>query len=117
MDLTAERPPAPEHSLAALISDERVPWTTLERRYGPLLGLVELLIGVVPNCDRYLEIWEPAFRTYNVLVPNFLNLPASVLGVGGAPVSRSQARMARVAAMPSRTGISMSMRIRSTTSL
>jgi alkylhydroperoxidase family enzyme len=38
----------------------------------------------VPNCDPYLEIWPPAFRTYNVMVPNLLNLP--LLGWGlGAP--------------------------------
>ena len=41
-----------------------------------------MLIGVVPNCDPYLEIWPPAFRTYNVLVPNFLNLPLMVWGMG-----------------------------------
>jgi hypothetical protein len=40
------------------------------------------LIGVVPNCDPYLEIWPPAFRTYNVMVPNFLNLPFLVWGFG-----------------------------------
>lgn len=53
--------------------------------YGPMLELVRMLLGVVPNCDRYLEIWKPAFRTYNIMVPNFLNLPVSVFGVGGAP--------------------------------
>lgn len=55
---------------------------TLHRQYGALLQLVEKLIGVVPNCDSYLEIWPPAFRTYNVLVPNFLNLPFSLWGAG-----------------------------------
>ncbi len=44
-----------------------------------------MLIGVVPNCGTYLEIWPPAFHTYNILVPNFLNLPFSVFGFGGAP--------------------------------
>lgn len=79
-----ERRP-PEATLATLLYDHRVSWEVLDRRYGPLLELVRTLLGVVPNCDRYLEIWEPAFRTYNVMVPNFLNLPFSVLGVGGAP--------------------------------
>jgi alkylhydroperoxidase family enzyme len=50
-----------------------------------VLELVRILIGVVPNCDPYLEIWPPAFRTYNIMVPNFLNLPFSVFGFGGAP--------------------------------
>lgn len=58
---------------------------TLHERYGPLLQLVRILIGVVPHCDTYLEIWPPAFRTYNILVPNLLNLPFSVFGFGGAP--------------------------------
>jgi alkylhydroperoxidase family enzyme len=55
---------------------------TLYERYGALLELVRRLIGVVPKCDPYLEIWPLAFRTYNVMVPNFLNLPMSLWGVG-----------------------------------
>jgi alkylhydroperoxidase family enzyme len=50
--------------------------------YRPLLQLVRLLIGVVPNCDSYLAIWPPGFRSYNLLVPNLLNLPFSVWGWG-----------------------------------
>lgn len=90
-----EHPPAPTSSaqgrrppddtLAALLYEHRLSWSVLHDRYGPLLELVRTLLGVVPNCDRYLEIWPPGFRTYNVLVPNFLNLPISVLGLGGAP--------------------------------
>ncbi len=71
--------------LATLLKDDVVPMSTLHKRYGPLLELVRVLIGVVPNCDTYLEIWPPAFRTYNILVPNFLNLPLSIFGIGGAP--------------------------------
>ena len=73
------------HPLASLLRDDMVSWEVLERRYGSLLELVRVLLGVVPNCDRYLEIWPPAFRSYNVMVPNLLNLPSPVLGVGGAP--------------------------------
>ena len=62
-------------SLAPLLHESRVGWDVLEDRYGALLRLVDTLLGVVPNCDRYLEIWPPAFRTYNILVPNLLNLP------------------------------------------
>ena len=72
-------------TLASLLQEQKVPWDVLEARYGSVLELVEILLGVVPNCDPYLEIWPPAFRTYNVMVPNFLNLPAPILGVGGAP--------------------------------
>jgi hypothetical protein len=74
-----------DQTLVPLLRDEMVAWETLEERYGALLKLVEVLLGVVPNCDRYLEIWPPAFRTYNVMVPNFLNLPVPIFGVGGAP--------------------------------
>lgn len=71
--------------LASLLERDKVPMETLHRRYGSLLELVRILIGVVPNCDPYLEIWPPAFRTYNLMVPNLLNLPSAVFGVGGAP--------------------------------
>lgn len=72
-------------ALTALLHDSRVGWEVLEERYHSLLQLVDTLLGVVPNCDRYLEIWPPAFRAYNIMVPNLLNLPVPVLGVGGPP--------------------------------
>lgn len=72
-------------SLASLLQCRAVPLEVLHREYGPLMELVRTLIGVVPNCDRYLEIWPPAFRTYNLVVPNLMNLPAAIFGLGGAP--------------------------------
>jgi alkylhydroperoxidase family enzyme len=80
-----DRSSSVEHTLVPLLRDQMVPWETLQERHGAMLDLVGLLLGVVPNCDQYLEIWPPAFRTYNVMVPNLLNLPFSVLGIGGAP--------------------------------
>ncbi len=68
--------------LVELLEKDAVPFETLHARYGSLLELVRRLIGVVPNCDRYLEIWPTAFRTYNVMVPNLLNLPFLVWGAG-----------------------------------
>jgi hypothetical protein len=68
--------------LVELLEKDAVPVETLHERYGSLLALVRTLIGVVPNCDPYLEIWPPAFRTYNVMVPNFLNLPPLIWGLG-----------------------------------
>lgn len=68
--------------LVELLEKEAVPFETLHTRYGSLLELVRKLLGVVPNCDPYLEIWPPAFRTYNVMVPNLLNLPLMVWGFG-----------------------------------
>jgi len=73
--------------LTTLLRADAVPMATLRRRYGALLELVRTLIGVVPNCDAYLEIWPPAFRIYNILVPNFLNLPFSIFGFGGPPAA------------------------------
>src|SRR5215204_2045980 len=73
-------------SLVSLLERDAVPFTELRSRYGSLLELVRKLIGVVPNCDPYLEIWPTAFRTYNVMVPNLLNLPLLVWGFG-APVT------------------------------
>ncbi len=48
----------------------------------PMLKLVRELIGVVPNSSESLSIWPPGLRSYNLLVPNMLNLPASVFGQG-----------------------------------
>lgn len=77
----------PQPSLAQLLHGSTVGWDDLDARYHSLLELVRALLGVVPNCDRYLEIWPPAFRMYNVMVPNLLNLPVPVLGIGGPPPS------------------------------
>lgn len=69
-------------TLASLLSPASVETAELRRRYGSLLDLVRQLLGVVPNSDALLEIWPPAFRTYNLMVPNFLNLPLLLFGVG-----------------------------------
>ena len=71
-----------EDTLAALLQAEAVPMAVLHERYSSLLELVRRVIGVVPNCNPYLEVWPPAFRTYNVMVPNLLNLPFIVWGFG-----------------------------------
>jgi alkylhydroperoxidase family enzyme len=68
--------------LVSLLEKDAVPMSALRERYGALLALVDTLLGVVPNCDSYLEIWPPAFRSYNVMVPNFLNLPLLIWGLG-----------------------------------
>ena len=95
-------------ALVELLEQEAVPFETLHARYGPLLELVRKLLGVVPNCDPYLEIWPPAFRTYNVMVPNLLNLPLMVWGLGaprstvGLAMYVSAARPAACTAQPTR---------------
>lgn len=56
-----------------------VSYETLHKDYHGLLGLVKEMIGVIPDCDPLLEIWPISFRTYNLLIPNFLNLPQSLI--------------------------------------
>ncbi len=70
------------NTLAQEIEEATIPFSELEKDYRPMLKLVEQLIGVVPNCDPILEIWPTGFRTYNLLVPNLLNLPGSLVGQG-----------------------------------
>lgn len=69
-------------TLAQKIEPASIGFDELERDYRPLLKLVEQLIGFVPNCDPILEIWPAGFRSYNLLVPNLLNLPVSLVGQG-----------------------------------
>lgn len=67
-------------TLAQSMTADAISFDVLEKTYKPVLGLVKELLGVVPNCDMYLEVWPPAFRTYNLMVPAFLNLPALLFG-------------------------------------
>jgi hypothetical protein len=58
------RPAVPvADTLSAMLQDEAVPMAVLHERYGSVLELVRRVIGVVPNCDPYLMIWPPVFRT------------------------------------------------------
>ena len=54
----------------------------LNETHKPVLAMVRELIGVVPDCYPVLDIWPTALRTYNVLVPNLLNLPGALVGQG-----------------------------------
>jgi alkylhydroperoxidase family enzyme len=67
-------------TLAESLKPASVDWGTLHKHYNPLLNLVRELIGLIPNCDPTLEIWQPGFRTYNLLVPNMFNLPNTLFG-------------------------------------
>lgn len=69
-------------TLAQQLQSSAVSFKELHSNYHPMLELVRELIGVVPNCDPFLEIWPTGFRTYNLLVPNALNLPFSLWGMG-----------------------------------
>jgi len=72
----------PEETLSQSLRPAAVDFSRLNGEYGPMLQIVRLLIGVVPNCDPVLAIWPTGFRTYNLLVSNLLNLPFSVCGFG-----------------------------------
>lgn len=74
-------------TLAEALRPAAVDFSLLSKEHGPLLQIVRLIIGVVPNCDPVLAIWPTGFRTYNLLVPNLLNLPFSVWGFGPPPVT------------------------------
>jgi alkylhydroperoxidase family enzyme len=76
-----------DDTLARSLRSAAVDFSRLSREHGPLLQIVRLLIGVVPNCDPILAIWPTGFRTYNLLVPNLLNLPFSVWGFGPPSVT------------------------------
>jgi alkylhydroperoxidase family enzyme len=67
-------------TLAEGLKPASVDWDILHSNYNPLLNLVRELIGIIPNCDPILEIWQPGFRTYNLLVPNMFNLPNTLFG-------------------------------------
>ena len=69
-------------TLRPLIHDDAVPMETVRQRYGRLLDLIRTMLGVVPNSFPYLEIWPIALRTLNVMVPNLLNLPILLWGIG-----------------------------------
>lgn len=76
-----------DETLARSLRPAAVDFSRLSREHGPLLQIVRHIIGVVPNCDPILAIWPPGFRTYNLLVPNLLNLPFSVWGFGPPAVT------------------------------
>ena len=78
---------AVEDTLSRALRPAAVDFSRLSRDHGPMLQIVRLLIGVVPNCDPILAIWPTGFRTYNLLVPNLLNLPFSVWGFGPPAVT------------------------------
>ena len=69
-------------TLSQALRGAAVDVATLQRRYGPQLAIGRKVLGVVPNCHAYLEIWPVGLRTYNLLVPNFLNLPFLLFGLG-----------------------------------
>ena len=69
-------------SIAQYLEPAAVPYGVLHERYGAVLEMQQRMLGVIPNCNPLLEIWPVSFRTYGILVPNFLNMPLPLFGVG-----------------------------------
>jgi hypothetical protein len=78
---TRDKTPATVYSL---LYEHRVGFDAIKRMDGRLyhvLRIIKRLISVASNAGPIMEMWPPAFRTYNCLVPNFLNLPFLLWGV------------------------------------
>ena len=63
-------------ALAAAVVDD----ATLHQRHGPFIVLSSRMLGVQYNFYGYMEMWPTAFRSYNLMVPNFFNTPFPLLG-------------------------------------
>lgn len=77
--------PTKVDSIYDLLQPHGVPIDQLDERYHAILMLVRSLIGITPNGFSVLEIFPPAFSTYNLIIPNFINVPFLLWGVA-APV-------------------------------
>jgi len=71
-----------DDTLAKLLQEERVPYDTILKNYPDFSGVATNLIGLVPICDTYLDIWPKAFKSYNLIVPNLMNVPFAQMRVG-----------------------------------
>ena len=69
-------------TLVPLLIDAMVPLPTIEAEYSAFTDIARVLLGIVPRCDSYLEIWPNAFKSYNLIMPNFGNAPFTQLGLG-----------------------------------
>lgn len=75
----------PPRTIMDVLRPHAVSMQELDSRYHSLLVLVKSLLGVVSNGGGALEMFPPAFTTYNILVPNMLNVPFVLWGIA-APV-------------------------------
>jgi alkylhydroperoxidase family enzyme len=76
-------------TLEFALRQHAVPLAEMHKKYPSVLNVVNRILGLVPRCDGYLEIWPPAFVTYNILVPNLFDIPRCDLGLGIPPALRS----------------------------
>lgn len=69
-------------TLAQELAAHAIPPEQLAAADRPVLAMMRELLGVVPNCYPTLAIWPTGMRTFNLLVPNLLNLPMALVGQG-----------------------------------
>ncbi|PRQ05272.1 hypothetical protein ENSA5_03910 [Enhygromyxa salina] len=84
-----ETPVGAKPTLEYALRPHAVSREVLVERYRPVMMMVRQILGVVPHAMSYFEIWPPAFTTYSVLVPSFLDIPRCDLGRGISPDLRS----------------------------
>jgi alkylhydroperoxidase family enzyme len=80
---------AGKETLEYALRSHAVPLEEMHSRYPAVIDMVRRILGLTPRCDGYLEIWPPAFTTYNVLVPSLMDVPKCDLGLGIPPRLRS----------------------------
>lgn len=71
-----------DDTLIKLLLKERVPMSKIIKDYPDFAGIVTVMIGLVPKCDAYLEIWPKAMKSYNLVVPNLMNAPFAQMRLG-----------------------------------
>ena len=67
------------NSLANLFKHQKSKQLDVERKYPSNVGLIKELLGFVPETLGHMNNWEPGLISYFLLVPNFLDLPGSLL--------------------------------------
>ena len=82
-------PPEPKPTLEFALRPHAVSTAAMLERYPAVVPLVARMLGTVPRVFGYLEIWPPAFQTYSIIVPAFMDIPVCDAGLGIGPGLRS----------------------------
>ena len=67
------------NNLSELFDSQEDEQLAVEKKYKPNVALIKELLGFVPQTLGVLGTWEPSLLSYFLLVPNFLDLPKSLL--------------------------------------
>jgi len=76
--------PALTHTQPATLAQHLEASSTTEGLPPAVVALVGLMLGTEPHSNRFLNIHPLAYQTEGLIVPNFLNIPGSLLGVGSS---------------------------------